>query len=790
MDGEFEKELRESGYIHRPLPLHRERSLEERLKQKEILESRPLWEAGSGCDFICREQGEAFRAEEGEDTVIEVKAPLTCPCWPKGMPQDGDCAYYGKIHLGFSVAEEDWSSFHRIRLVIRPDCQGSRTVNLTFYLKNLGDHPVPDFYKREGFHLMPLKNCEWNECIWEFPSLPREQVCEFGIQYRLNGKDISSGDWAEFQIKSIRLEKIRHTEKEKGWLLEDGSIAYSTCGYALCQEKKAVFVTEEKSFQIESSNGDIVFKKELVKADWQGDTFSIGDFTEIKEPGTYRIVCGSCKSGWFPVGDQVLSKIAWKGLNFLFCERCGYPVPEKHGLCHMDTYGEHNGVKIPYCGGWHDAGDMSQQTVQTAETVESLLELAGETKGDTLLYQRLMEEALWGLEFILRTRFGDGFRCTSLGLIRWTDGKIGNEDDASNVRVHNHAMENLICAGVEALAGKGLIDYDRELAWACINCAREDFRFGLERFEQYGMELPVIWEHTYSSSRALYLAEITLTAARLYEVTGEREYLLVAAKYGTKLCACQKNAKEGEAGGYFCRDESLETAVHYTHQSREQIPVKALTLLLKLGRNLPDEPVWEKAVINYGRYMKILLEYASPYGMIPAGVYFEEEAEDEETFRLLHLQADYKREKEHYRLQVKAGIPLKGSSGGYIRQFPVWFSFRGNTAVLLSQAQAASMAAEWMKDEGLLRAAQSQIQWLLGKNPYARSFMYGVGSGYENLYCVFPGICTGQLPVGVESFGDNDEPYWPMGNNATYKEVWVSSLTKLFGILTEIYKTN
>ena len=106
----------------------------------------------------------------------------------------------------------------------------------------------------------------------------------------------------------------------------------------------------------------------------------------------------------------------------------------------MDVYAEHNGVKLPYCGGWHDAGDMSQQTVQTAETVESLLELAAERRGNTLLYQRLMEEALWGLEFIFRTRFGDGYRASSIGLIRWTDGKIGNDDDAANVRVHNLSL--------------------------------------------------------------------------------------------------------------------------------------------------------------------------------------------------------------------------------------------------------------------------------------------------------------------------------------------------------------
>ena len=101
----------------------------------------------------------------------------------------------------------------------------------------------------------------------------------------------------------------------------------------------------------------------------------------------------------------------------------------------MDIYAKHNGLLLPFCGGWHDAGDMSQQAAQSAETTQVLLQAALSFKEDPMLSERLWEEALWGLEFTLRTRFGDGVRASSLGLIRWTDNKIGSADDADNVRI-------------------------------------------------------------------------------------------------------------------------------------------------------------------------------------------------------------------------------------------------------------------------------------------------------------------------------------------------------------------
>ena len=794
---EFQQELEESGYIHRPLPLHEEVSLEQREKEKKVTARKTVWSGdGKGCcgDPVSMERGTVETVRLEAETVLAMEAPLMCRCWPEGMPQDGDCAYYGHIHAAFPVKETDWTSFHRVRALIRPECDGARTVSLSMYLENDGERKVPDRYRRQGFHMMNLKNHQWNDCIWEFPSLPRDCVSGFGFRYRINGRDTASGETAAFFVKEIWLEAVEHPGKESGWLPERNTVCYSTCGYETGAVKRAVLAEEAETFIIEDRSGRICLKKSLEHVVWKEDAFRIADFSELTQEGEYRIRAGNVTGDWFPVRDGVLNEVTWKGINFLFCERCGYPVPGKHGLCHMDVYAEHNGVKLPYCGGWHDAGDMSQQTVQTAETVESLLELAAERRGNTLLYQRLMEEALWGLEFIFRTRFGDGYRASSIGLIRWTDGKIGNDDDAANVRVHNHALENFICAGVFALAAECLRDYDGELAWRCAKAAEEDFGFALERCRTHGMELPVPWEHTYSSSAALFYGEIVTAAVRIWKVTGKEVYETAAAEYGRKLLDCQeKESSETGLRGFFYRDETHRDIVHYNHQAREHVPVTALVLLCRLLDSHSDKMLWEEGIRLYGEYVRDLMACASPYEMLPAGLY-SETAEDQELFRLLHLQTDYETEKENHTLQVRAGMSVPtgtgGKSGYGVRQFPVWFSFRGNTAVMLSAAKGAAAAGGYLNDAFLMEAAASQTDWLFGKNPFGRSLMYGVGTGYQQLFSTFPGICVGQLPVGIETDGNSDVPYWPGGNQSTYKEVWVTSVAKLFAIIAEIYKNH
>ena len=73
----------------------------------------------------------------------------------------------------------------------------------------------------------------------------------------------------------------------------------------------------------------------------------------------------------------------------------------------------------------------------------------------------------------------------------------------------------------------------------------------------------------------------------------------------------------------------------------------------------------------------------------------------------------------------------------------------------------------------------------MGKNPFCQSLIYGEGHRYPSMDSFSSGEITGEIPVGIRSWGDTDEPYWPRANNACYKEVWLTSAGKFLSLLSE-----
>lgn len=768
---EFLNELQESGWIHRPLFIKKEYSMEQVRKNRKVTKKKKIKIEKSK---LLVQHGKCKKYNFGDDEILWIKGGWQKSIWPEEMPQDGDCAYYGNLSVKLKLNHEDWRDYNRISFQIHPVCPGLHTISFAVWIKNEGLEKVPDVYNRTGQYMFNLENRQWQTAIWEFPEIARDNITELEFRYRLSGSDTGVGEKVMFAVKNIFLEKTKE-EKYQGWDLEEGVISYDFCGY-LPNEKKIALtdLTIGKFRVLREETGDVILRKAIEKIEWKNQKFGYLDFSEIKEPGKYKLLAEGRETGIFQVGTDWIEEMIWKGLNFLFCQRCGYPVPGKHQKCHDDCYGTHNGEKISYCGGWHDAGDMSQQTVQTGEITEELFVLAEENKKNRLLYHRLLEEACWGLSFLLQGRYGDGYRNSSLGLIRWTDNKWGNLDDGNTVRVYNHALDNFLCACAEAVAARVLEKYDYENSFVALKVAEEDYTFAIERWEKYGFETPIMWEHTYGSSQSLCYAVITKCAGLLYERTGKTYYGKQVEIWSEKLLLCQNEA------GYFYRDESCSNIVHFNHQAREKYFPESLILACRV---LKEGKLYSRiihALRKYGNYIKELMEYASPYRMIPAGIYEEREANHKEVFQRMHLLSSYQECQSEYLKQVRQGDRI--GDGQYVKQFPVWFSFRGNTNVQLSMGQAAIITGEFLGDEELIQIGRDQIHWLNGKNPFRQSLVVGNGKRFDFFYAVFPGVCVGQVPVGIQTKKNEDFPVWNSGNQAVSREVWDSSTIKMMSI--------
>ena len=145
--------------------------------------------------------------------------------------------------------------------------------------------------------------------------------------------------------------------------------------------------------------------------------------------------------------------------------------------------------------------------------------------------------------------------------------------------------------------------------------------------------------------------------------------------------------------------------------------------------------------------------------MIPAGIYDVTKARDEMEVE-----------------QIRNGIRLNDRY--FIKRFPVWSSYRGNSGTTLTQAKALSVVANFLKDNDLLNIAYRAFDWHLGINPFAQSLMYGEGYRFPPLFTYSSGNLVGGLAVGVQTHFLRDEPYWPTEILYTWKEIWVHPSTR------------
>ena len=790
MEKNLERQLRESFYVHKPLRADESRSMEAYAVNKKVLESVPVWDGQSLSGWSFDGDGEHCV----EDGCLCLKTWARADHWPESEVRatdapNGHYATFGSYIASLALDDARLSRMNRLSFELYAECPGLHSPIVRVGFRNNGTVKIPDAYSREGFHAMNLKNHAWNHMSWEIESIAHDKIEEISFNMHRYGKEVSGGDDLCFRIRNIRFERVEQPDVVHGWMCMPETAVLSTAGYAADGAKTAVANTVQPTFSIvDADTGAQVFEGPVQTVNNRGSAFQVLDFSDLCREGTYRLQMGGYTSEPFRIGKDVFTDTASKLVNFLFCERCGYPVPGKHGSCHHDVFAQHNGVKMSYAGGWHDAADVSQQSMQSAEILHAVLELAQSVRTtDPLLYQRLMEEGAWGIDYVLRTRFGDGYRATNSSIRRWTDNLLGNMDDCE-VNVHNHSFENFICAGVEAYAAACFAEEDGELAWKCRQAAREDFAFAAERFAQVGLEEPVPDEHAASASISQYYAAACWAAAQLVSAGGCPQAADSVREFARKLMACQQQSEKGvPVPGFFYRDETHKVIVHFSHQARDQIFVQALAAAC---RALPDDPekgAWERSMRLYGEYLKKLKAYTQPYGMLPAGVYHVSELDDEESFARVHPHVVLERERANYREQLENATDLGG--GWYLRCFPVWFSFRGNSAVHLSMGKAASLLGRYFGDEELTQIAREQLYWTTGKNPFGQSLIYGVGARFGQQYTALLGETVGEMPVGVQTRRNEDVPYWPPANIATYREVWTTPPGRWMWVAADLLQT-
>jgi len=682
-------------------------------------------------------------------------------------------------------SSEDWSHYNRISIWVYPDVIGAPAISASLVLHNEGVHVLPDRYNEGRHESIILTNHEWNHVVWEIAPLSRDKVTELEFAYSLPKMFPDPGDQTILYIDQLELQTV-DADHVEGWDVAAGKIAFSHAGYPTGATKTAMTSgLEAHDFSvIEDGTGKVVLTKQVEQKKTPLGNYQVLDFSELQTPGKYLLRAGDVSTRPFEIGQDAWRESISKAINFMYSERCGTIIPGIHGICHMDDYSIHGDKRIIVNGGYHDAGDLSAtgNTPGMAYALFSLAERLGQQGEDPELRARLIEEGKWGLRWVLKTSFGDGYRTTGQLISYWTNGIIGDADDRTGQAVNNPEW-NFRVAAVEALAARVLKDSDPELAIRSLRTSELDWNYAAEGLKN-AAPLPEIYGALDELERISFGA---IASVDLYRATGDQRYADEAFKLGDQILASQEQTLQPWSipmTGYFYTSPKRENLFHRFHIGQEEEPIIALVHLCETFPNHADWMKWYSGIVLHSKYyQQVAAKVDEPYNVLPAAVYKESEV------RLLPQSKDWTplraADRDAYIEQVHRGVPLGGEF--YLRRFPVWFDFRGNSSVLLSESKALSAAGQLRGDLAAEDLAQQQAEWLLGRNPFSASIMYGEGYDWTPLYSVRSGQMVGALPVGIETKEFNDAPYWPTQICWTYKEVWTQPVGEWIWLMQDLH---
>lgn len=772
-DTELAKQLRESNYVRHIMKENPENGGLHRWYQKEVLKSRELPLAE---DFAALKHTGPGTIQIDHQVTISGKGSVrldTPASLPKKNPTNRN---YATPEIIRPLDREDLREYNRFSVWVYVDAPGVYLTFCGFTLYNEGEKIMPTPGRFEGQHYETVYPNQWQRIVWEIPDLYRDCVTGFSVNIMLAGEPAGGGNQMSLYVDDMRIEQVE-AENTRGFDLRKDAMAYCHSGYKSGARKQAVVqnVKEKTFFLKDAETGKIVYQGKTEK---MKNGFSLMDFTDFDTSGRYFLSVGDRQSKPFPIGDDAYLATAWRTLNFFFSERCGFDQPGIHQECHKDVLMFHpDGRSISVSGGWHDAADLTQGTGNTAESGIALLEMAQAVQGkDSIFYDRLLEEARWGLNWVLRTRFGDGYRLGGLIIGIWTQNIRGDKDDMEAM-ARNTPSDNLKAASYCALAVPHFEKRDPVFARWCRNVAVEDFRFAIDSLEK---------QRTDNNETELY-ALATVTAMRLYNLTKEEYYLEHAVRLARTVMAAQQLERRVDWAmplrGFFYESAQKKRILAYYHQSQEQLMVQGLCMLLNAAPQHAEAVQWHASCEAYADYLLDMATLIAPYEVLPSAIY---EVNNTDYSNLYHEGDQVGLPSlQEYNAQVRNGIPL--SKTFYLRRFPVAYQFRGFHAVVMGKAKAAFILARQLKNKQLKDIATRQIEYILGYNPFAMSTVYGDGYDYPLLYGAYAGNVVGAVPVGIETFENDDEPYFPMQNNCTYKEVWTHTTARLMWCVAELF---
>ncbi|MEF1246446.1 glycoside hydrolase family 9 protein [Vibrio owensii] len=472
----------------------------------------------------------------------------------------------------------------------------------------------------------------------------------------------------------------------------------------------------------------LTVEKQGKVANWHQGHFYLIDFSSFNTPGNYYLRFDHLRSSHFEIGEHILfDRTLSDVIHYFKSQRCGGIFDQQDRQAPLLNSDETADVH----GGWYDAsGDVSKylshlsyanylNPQQTPMVVWNMLKglslLEGNDKLAKFTATRLIEEALFGADFLVRMQNEKGFFYMTV-FDKWSKDTAQREICAYETQL-GHKFDDYQAgyrqgAGVSiaALASAARLEVHGEFDQQKYRNAAENGYWHLnEHNTQYlnDGEENIIDEYC-----------ALLAAVELFKTTKEARYLEESRVWANRLSARQMNDEHIQHFWAANQDGSRP----YFHAAEAGLPVIALCEYLAIEDDSERALVAKQIITQACEFeVSITNRVKNPFGYPRQYVKGVDEAK-RDAFFVAH-----------------------NNESGY------WW--QGENARLGSLATMAYLAQPFIESEilkqQLSKLAQDSINWIVGLNPYDMCMLDGHGRNnpdYLPQYGFFNakgGVCNG-----------------------------------------------
>ncbi len=448
------------------------------------------------------------------------------------------------------------------------------------------------------------------------------------------------------------------------------------------------------------------------------DSFFVADFSEFKTPGSYSLtIMDNGTPAMTPASVLIGDKQMYQST---FAMVLDYFTNDRATKYATKATVYPNGSSIDVSGGWYDAsGDASKyfshlsyanylNPQQIPLTVWALAFTA--EKNPKLLesmskLSSTKEEVAYGADFLVRMQSPEGYfymtvfdnwgSSYTFYLCEFT-GSDGIK--SANYQTAYRQGGGMAIAGLARAAAQNI---------SGSFTAQQYLETAIKGFEHLEGKQSIGGSCEYCNDKKENIIDdytALLAAAELYNATKESKYLEVARKRAEHLAGRVSN------DGYFWSDEAKTRP--FWHASDAGLPLVALVRYLELEEDVEKSAAVQSAAKKHLDWMLKVTEFEgnNPFGYA----------------RQTYLTVD------HPTLSKTDNSPKKIKDGFFIphdNESNYWW--QGESARLGSLSAAAIYAARilnYKNMDAVNKYAADQLDWILGKNPYAISFMKGIGT--------------------------------------------------------------